>query len=216
MLQYAANFYVTCMRHSPIYAELVKQKKEPTVNRAKKLESNISNGRKIFRLGLWLYEIPMIESLIKDKKMSPYLKFFKIISTFCSFIYYCTDNIIWLANIGYLENRIFGIKWKQIKNQFSLIKTVLELFIAAYTIILKKREESIIREKLREYFSNKVEAGKEWYVLMVNLILLRREIVFHHIEFFIYLARFCMLTSSLKLIGHNLLHPIFVSTCGLF
>lgn len=54
LIQYSANFYITCMRQSEEYAEIVRQKKEPSVNRAKKLEGNISNGRKIFRLFLWL------------------------------------------------------------------------------------------------------------------------------------------------------------------
>ena len=48
---------------------LVKQRKEPSVNRAKKLENNISNGRKIFRLLLWLNEISEIENMINNKKM---------------------------------------------------------------------------------------------------------------------------------------------------
>ena len=85
-----------------------------------------------------------------------------------------------------------------------------------YTVYLKKIEEKRIRQKMMEYIENKVEVGKEWYVLMVNLILLRRETRFNVLEFFIYVARFLMLTSSLKLIGHSALHPIFVSTCGLF
>lgn len=34
-------------------------------------------------------------------------------------------------------------------------------------------------------------------------------------EFFIYLMRMIMLIFSLKLVGHKLLHPIFVSICGL-
>ena len=140
-LQYIANFYVTCMRHSDTYGDLVGLKKEPSVNRAKKLENNISNGRKIFRLGLWLYEIPAMESLIKDKKMSFSLKVMKLISTCCSFFYYLTDNLVWLAGIGYIEPKIFSYKWKQIKNFFSLYKTILEVFISVYTVILKKREE---------------------------------------------------------------------------
>ena len=111
------------------------------MNRAKKLENSISSGRKIFRLGLWLYEIPMIESLIKDKKMHPFLKFFKIISTACSFFYYLTDNIVWLAGIGYMDSKIFNYKWKQIKNSLSLLKTILEVFISLYTVYLKKVEE---------------------------------------------------------------------------
>lgn len=134
----------------------MRQKKEPSVLRAKQLESNISNGRKIFRLGLWLYEIPMIESLIKDKKMSPSLKFFKLVSTFCSFIYYYTDNWLWLSNIGYTYPTFLGYKIKRTKNLFSLIKTVLELFISSLTVYLKLDEEKILIKKLDQFKNKKV------------------------------------------------------------
>ena len=50
---------------------------------------------------------------------------------------------------------------------------------------------------------------------MRKLILLRRKIRFHQIEFFIYLMRMIMLIYSLNLAGHKHLHPIFVSICGL-
>ena len=35
------------------------------------------------------------------------------------------------------------------------------------------------------------------------------------VEFWIYLLRFVLLTSSLKLVGHSVMHPILVSFCGL-
>jgi hypothetical protein len=39
LIQYAANMYVTCMRSSPDFGDLVKQRKVPSVNRMKNLES---------------------------------------------------------------------------------------------------------------------------------------------------------------------------------
>ena len=138
-IQYSASLYIACMRTSDdkeIF-DLVKQRKEPTVNRAKKLENNISNGRKIFRLLLWLNEISEIENLFKNKKMNTGLRVLKIFSTFCSFFYYIADNWVWLAGLGYTSPRIFKYKWKQIKNTFSLWKTILELIISVYNIILK-------------------------------------------------------------------------------
>merc|ERR1712060_72411 len=112
-------------------------KKEPSVNRAKKLESNISNGRKIFRLLLWLNEINEILSLIDNKKMNKVLRCMKIISTCCSFCYYFADNAVWLAGMGYTSPTIFKRHWKDLKNSFSLWKTWLELIIAVVNIILK-------------------------------------------------------------------------------
>ena len=114
----------------------------------KLLENNISNGRKIFRLFLWLNEITLLEEPIKSKKLKIEVKFLKIISTICSFFYYLTDNIVWLANIGYMNSKIFSYRWKKIKDGFSLTKTILEVVISLYTVFLKKREERILRKKI--------------------------------------------------------------------
>lgn len=113
-IQYSATFYISCMRTSddPEIFNLVNQRKEPTVNRAKKLEGNISNGRKIFRLLLWLNEISEIENLINIKKMNGILRILKIFSTTCSFFYYLADNSVWLGGLGFISPRIFKYKWK--------------------------------------------------------------------------------------------------------
>lgn len=50
---------------------------------------------------------------------------------------------------------------------------------------------------------------------MRKLIVIRRKIRFHQMETFIYSMRMIMLISSLKLVGHKYLDPIFVSICGL-
>jgi hypothetical protein len=39
--------------------------------------------------------------------------------------------------------------------------------------------------------------------------------MFHHVEFFIYIARMFMLIKSLKMVGNELINPIFVSALGL-
>jgi hypothetical protein len=82
------------------------------------------------------------------------MRFLKITSVCCSFIYYLTDNIVYLANLDlvsafvpYLNKKL---KWKQIKNIFSLTKTVLEVIIAIYSVVLKRREESNLNEKLNK------------------------------------------------------------------
>lgn len=106
LLQYTANLYIVCMRNSEEYAELVQGKKIDSFNKAKVFESQISNGRKIFRLFLWLNEISEIHSIIHSKKLSGPLKVLKAISACCSFTYYFTDNIVWLAKIGFVSKHI--------------------------------------------------------------------------------------------------------------
>jgi len=112
------------MKTSPIYGDAVKNKQIESVIKAKTFESNISNGRKIFRLLLWLNEIEAIHNVVHDNKMELSIKVLKVISGICSFIYYFTDNIVWFAKIGYLSKfvpfseHVLGspLKWGTIKN----------------------------------------------------------------------------------------------------
>ena len=105
------------------FAPLIKAGKIESVKRARKLENSISQGRKIFRLLLWLNEINECYELFNNTKMTTMLKALKLTSTFCSFIYYVADNIVFFANIGFLPHEIGGIKFKRIKNTFSFFKT---------------------------------------------------------------------------------------------
>ena len=115
LLQYMSNFYATCMRESPVWGKQVKDKKNFSVLKAKKLEGSLSNGRKMFRLFLFMNEMAELNELIKGKKFEGKVRVVKIISTICSFIYYLTDNIIYLANLDFLPSTVPGfknVKWK--------------------------------------------------------------------------------------------------------
>jgi len=139
------------MRSSDVYGKLTKERKVPSVNQLKNLESQISNGRKIFRLLLFLNEIKEFDEVVKDPKLQLPLKLLKMVSTICSFNYYLMDNLVWFSKMGFMTNTdpIFNFKYKNLKNVFSLAKTVLELVISLYNIVLKEREVIKLRLKLR-------------------------------------------------------------------
>lgn len=145
------------------------------------------------------------------------MKVLKIISTICSFIYYLTDNIVYLANLDFVQPTIPGLpgyKWKQIKNYFSLTKTFMEIIIAIYQVHLKVAAEHDLILRLRKFNSEIVIWSSEANVLVRQMIGLRREAIFHRIEANIFFLRMLMLIKSLKIVGHSLLNPIFVSLCG--
>jgi hypothetical protein len=172
---------------------------------------------------LWLNEISEIYNIIHSTKLTFNLKILKAISATCSFIYYYTDNIVWLAKIGFCDKRVpfsshvlrGGLKWGHIKDQFSLCKTVLELVIYIYTFILKHREDSLLVSKLDEFEDLVIKKNHQSYVYLRKIVILRRELRFIWVEILIYSMRLILLTSNLKLVGHHLLDPIFVSCCGL-
>lgn len=145
------------MSESDMYRKLVKDKKIESVMKAKGMEKSLSNGRKIFRLFLFLNEISAVHELLTKSSLVLPLRVLKVISGTCSFIYYLTDNIIWLQGLGFVGAYVPGIgggkliRWKRIKNMMSLTKTVLEIFIALYNIFEKERYENEIREDLDEF-----------------------------------------------------------------
>ena len=143
------------------------------------------------------------------------MKILKIISTWCSFMYYLNDNIVWLANLGFVKHEIAGVRFKRIKNTFSLFKTILEVLISLITIAIKKKEENRLISKIEQFYEKKIQPDTEWYVILRNIIILRREARYNMIEFAIYSLRMILLTSSLRLVGHSILDPVFVSLCGI-
>jgi hypothetical protein len=99
---------------------------------------------------LWLNEITEIDNIVHSNKLSFNLKIMKTTSAICSFIYYFTDNIVWLAKIGFVNkyipfsHKLFAdpVKWGYVKDQFSLLKTLLELVIYIYIYSLKVQEDA--------------------------------------------------------------------------
>lgn len=81
---------------------------------------------------------------------------------------------------------------------------------------MRKQEEAQISQQLANFASNKpLNQYSEAYVSFRQLIIKRREMRFNQIEGAIYIMRMIMLVSSLRLIGHTYLDPIFVSFCGI-
>ena len=153
----------------------------------KVLENQISNGRKIFRLLLWLNEISEIHSILSSKKLTRNLKVLKTLSATFSFIYYFTDNIVWFSKIGFFDKEVpfskqifFGkvIKWGQIKDQFSLFKTILELIIYLYTLKLKTTEELLLFKKLSQMDDVIITKNHLSHVYLRKIVILRREMRF--------------------------------------
>jgi hypothetical protein len=111
-----------------------------------------------------------------------------------------TDNIVYLAKLEFVDLYVFGssIKWKFVRNMFSLIKTMLQLLVAAYTIWEKKKEEKSLLEKLQKFSQETLKWNSEANLYLRNLIILRREILFHHIEAVVFLTRAIMLFYDLR------------------
>lgn len=83
-------------------------------------------------------EINELNNLMMEEKKNIKMKILKILSSICSFNYYLFDNIVWLSTIGIINKFILPkIKWKKLKDIFSLWKTILEVIISIYQVEIK-------------------------------------------------------------------------------
>ncbi len=145
------------------------------------------------------------------------VKVLKIISTCCSFVYYFTDNIVFLASVDFVSPKVpyaKNLKWKQIKNSFSLIKTVLEVIISFSQLRSNKSETANLFNILQQYDNEVLKFKSKANVVWQQIFSLRHEAKVERIWASINIMRMIMLLSKLKIVGHEYLNPIFVSLCG--
>lgn len=95
------------------------------------------------------------------------------------------------------------------------MKTIFEVIISCYVVILKYKKEKELLSKLDNYSSQLIKSDRMCYALMRKLIVTRRKARFHKVEVFIYAMRMIMLLYNLEFPGARFLNPIFVSICGL-
>lgn len=124
---------------------------------------------------------------------------------------------MYLAKLDFVDLFVPGtsLKWKAVRNMFSLIKTMLQLLVALYTIREKNKEEAVLLSKLDQFRDEVLKWNSEANLYLRNLIILRRETFFNHIEVVIFLTRAVMLFYDLRVFQQRFLHPIFVSGCGI-
>jgi hypothetical protein len=141
---------------------------------AKKLESSLSNGRKLFRLSLWLNELTELNELTKNPQRT-LMHVLKVLSTFCSFWYYLADNLVFFAKLDFLNDKVPGttLKFKRIKNLFSLLKTVLEILIAVYQVLLKSRKLNKLLHELGQWDKDWVHWRSKANWLLREILILR-------------------------------------------
>ncbi|CAD8109500.1 unnamed protein product [Paramecium sonneborni] len=214
LLQYTFDFYHSCTKHSNLLyvQQLVSQNDLKCFVVAEKFKDSISQSRKIFRLLFFLDEIKGIQRLLKQNK--PLLfKILAISGHYSSFMYYVSDNFLWiiaiLAQSKVLQKEIEA-RWKQRKNSFSQMRIIINILRLIILIIFRENKENRILLEMSKIMTQ--ETSKK---LQNSLIKLRRKRRFEILELILSVLRFFMLTKSLRMAGYQYLDPVFVASCGL-
>ena len=178
--------------------------------RCKRIEANLSSGRKVFRLLKFSDEL---SSIIKHARSCKKETLFQSIlfysSGACSFFYYLLDNVIWLSSKKY---KLLG----RIKDVFSLLRCIIEIVKSLHEIANDLQKEDKIIKKLGLYDNWFIADTEESYTLIRDLIKLRRQMSFYVLELVTNVLRAFMLYKSLRLYGSIYLDSIFVELWGVF
>ena len=131
--QYLAELYIKTMTSSVVYRSNAKKGLINSVNMAKMIKNNISNGRKVFKFLKFFDEYNslkavILDSNVKNKLQDTIIKFLTILQKFCGVFYYMFDNMVWISHMGAINKDIIENKlgWRQVKDLFAFLKNVCE------------------------------------------------------------------------------------------
>lgn len=106
------------------------------------IKESISSARKVFRILRGLDEIKGMSRILRSRKPIPF-KIISILTYTFSFLYYLSDNALWLISVliqsKAADKSLEGLVKDQ-KNRFSLWRVVSYLTILAYSMFLRIRK----------------------------------------------------------------------------
>lgn len=176
--------------------------------RSKRIQANLSSGRKVFRLLKFSDELSsIIRHARSSSKKSRFQEILFYSSGFCAFFYYFLDNIIWLSSKKY---KILS----RAKDLFSLGRCLIEIWKSLIEIASHLKKEEEILKQLGLYDDCFIAETEESYILIRDLIKLRRQMSFYVLELITNVLRVFMLYKSLKFFGSIYIDSIFVELCG--
>lgn len=117
------------------------------------------------------------------------------------------DNIIWLSSKKYKF-------LSKAKDLFSLARCLIEIWKSLYELASHLKREEKILKKLGLYDDCFIAETEESYMLIRDLIKIRRQMSFYVLELVTNILRVFMLIKSLKFPGSIYLDSIFVELCG--
>ena len=215
LIQYLADLYKESMR-----AYLLEKPSDDipvSLKNAKSIERSMRNGRKLFRVLMFVDEYANIEKTLQTVDGWPWDKVVKILSHCASFVYFILDNLVWAADIGIINKLIYNanIKWKSTKDLASLWKVIFELILSFHYMSQTKLKIQLISTQLANISSNILSKGSRAAELLSNLVHTRSDMRFRRIDVAMNSLRFSMLVKALKLPGHHIMSNVFTSICGI-
>ncbi|GCB70055.1 peroxisomal membrane protein 11A isoform X3 [Scyliorhinus torazame] len=108
------------------------------VSKLKQLESNMSAGRKLFRLG---NTVEAVQAARRNVQLSdPILRFCLTIIPLSRAVYFVCDNILWMGAVGLVD--VDKEKWNKRCNRYYYFSLIISLSRDVYEIVQMLKEEA--------------------------------------------------------------------------
>lgn len=143
--QYACAFVKYLLRNKSARKELLKK--------LQALESNMSSGRKLFRLG---NTVSSVHAARRTMQLSdPVLRFCLTISNLNRALYFICDNVLWARNVGLVHN-LDKERWSFNASRLYFFSLVMSLTRDAYVIaqiMVKKTRDRQYQQKAQQHLN---------------------------------------------------------------
>ncbi|XP_030621833.1 peroxisomal membrane protein 11A [Chanos chanos] len=150
--QYACALTRHLLQDEPLSKELLQK--------LKSLESNLSSGRKLLRLGNTLNSI---DAAKKNLQLSdPVLRFCLTVANINRAFYFICDNVLWARNIGLIHN-INKENWSLNATRFYFLSLIMNLTRDAYVIaqiMVQRSRDRQCQQKLNQHLSESPDVAQ--------------------------------------------------------
>jgi hypothetical protein len=214
LIQYAAQLYKETMKSYVLYKDI---ESPISLKNAKSIESSMSNGRKLFRVLMFVDEYANIEKIVKTRNLYNEDGALKLLSHCASFVYYILDNLVWAADIGIINKFIYNanIKWKRTKDLASLTRCICELILSFFNIRETQKKLKLLESQLDTIPSSVLTKDSKVVEILRNLVQYRSNFRYDLFDLIQNILRLLMLCKSLRLLTHSNMSNTFVAICGI-
>jgi hypothetical protein len=176
----------------------------------------MSGGRKIFRFLKFMEDLKLLYAYLYKRPHS--INVLKALICLTGFFYHLMDNLVWAVNIGVLNEYLIGeIRWKVSKNFFSLIRTVIKLFLDCLKLKRYIYDDICNEQEIQSEFNQQLFNFKKvcQYNIIKQTLENRAKLRLKALDIVHSTMRICMRTFSLKIEPfYSYSHPIIISICG--
>lgn len=206
--QYACAFSKYLLRNNSASKELVVK--------LKSLESNMSSGRKLFRLGNTVNSIEATKQTLKVS--DPVLRLCLTVANLNRGLYFICDNVLWVKNVGLIHD-INKDRWSLHASRFYFLSLVMNLTRDVYVIsqiMVKRARDKQFQQKIDQHLNESPEVATVVIPqLDAFLFLLFESLKSHPAVALDTIKNICDLFIPLDRLGIHQLNAGVVGFCGL-